>query len=66
MSAVLAKSLADSLLFLDDPRAQSTFASYFSGTNVSQARAFEISGRQAIPQTSRALVSGQTNKSDVT
>ena len=44
---------ADSLLFFDDPLAQSTFHSYFPEVNVTEARAFRGGVFTGIPQHSK-------------
>ncbi len=46
----MARFLADSLLFFNDPQAQKTFALYFPTTNVSEARAYRGGVFAGIPQ----------------
>lgn len=45
--------LADTLLYFDDPQAQSTYHLYFPGANISEVRAFRGGVFMGIPQHSK-------------
>jgi hypothetical protein len=62
----MATFLADSLLFFDDPEAQSTYAFYFSDVNIQEARKFRgyrPFGRVAVPENNASHPTKETQGS---